>query len=95
MLYEWDEKKNQKNIEKHELPLKAGVAVFDDYYRLEQHDNRNNYDEERFVTIGMNELSKILYVVYTMRNHDGITRIISVRKAEKSEQRLYEKNRER
>ncbi len=94
MLYEWDEKKDQENIRKHGLPLKAGVAVFDDYYRLEQRDDRNNYDEERFVTIGMNERSKILYVVYTMRNNGGATRLISVRKAEKLERRLYETSRE-
>ncbi len=92
MKFEWNEEKNQANIKKHGVPLKSGAAVFDDYYRLEQHDGREDYGEDRFVTIGMNEFSKILYVVYTIRDNDKITRLISVRKAERSEQRLYEKN---
>jgi len=93
MQFEWDEDKNQKNIKKHGIPLKVGAAVFDDKYRLERHDGRESRDEDRFITIGMNEFSRILYVVYTMRDNDEITRLISVRKADRSEQGLYERNR--
>ena len=92
MNFEWDDEKNRKNIKKHRLPLQAGAAVFDDDHRIEEYERNENCHEDRFITIGMNESSRILYVVYTMRNNDGTIRLISVRKAEQLERRLYEKN---
>ena len=45
-------------------------------------------DEERFVTIGMDSLSRILVVVYTWR--ENRIRIISARKATTKEIKQYE-----
>lgn len=92
MNFEWNDEKNKANIKKHGLPLQAGAAVFYDDYRIEEYEGSCNYGEDRFITIGMHKNSRILYVVYTMRNNDGVIRIISVRKAENSEQKLYERN---
>jgi len=44
---------------------------------------------DRYILIGFDNRTKLLYVVYTMRGK-GVTRLISVRKATKSERRLYE-----
>ncbi|NOX42320.1 MAG: BrnT family toxin [Gammaproteobacteria bacterium] len=73
------------------MALEAGIPVFDDNYRLEYQDTRENYGEDRFITIGRNEYTDILYVCYTMRGHDK-TRLISVRMAERLEMRIYERN---
>jgi uncharacterized DUF497 family protein len=89
--FEWDEEKDEGNIEKHGIPLAAGIPVFDDDYRLEYHDTRHDYGEDRFITIGYNGYTDVLYVCYTMRGH-GKTRLISVRPATKHERRTYEKN---
>jgi uncharacterized protein len=89
MLFEWDEDKDTINKQKHEMPLRAGIPVFDDLNAIEFEDNRFNYGEERFIIIGIDNRTKLLYVVYTMKSKN-VTRLISVRKATKSERKLYE-----
>lgn len=89
MLFEWDEEKDRKNQQRHEMPLRAGIPVFDDLNAIEFEDDRCNYGEERYILIGFDNRTKLLYVVYTMRG-EGVTRLISVRKATKSERKLYE-----
>jgi uncharacterized protein len=89
MLFEWDEEKDKINKQQHEMPLKAGIPVFDDLNAIEFEDDRFNYGEERFIVIGIDNRTKLLYVVFTIRNKN-ITRLISVRKATKSERKLYE-----
>lgn len=89
MIFEWDEDKDKINKQKHEMPLRAGIPVFDDLNAIEFEDDRFNYSEERFIIIGIDNRTKLLYVVYTMKSQN-ITRLISVRKATKSERKLYE-----
>lgn len=75
MQYEWDEAKRLANIRKHGIDFVDVPAVFDiDTVTVE--DDRYGYREQRFVTI-----------VHTERS--DFTRIISVRKATKYEQRTY------
>lgn len=88
MLFEWDQNKDKINRQKHNMPLKAGIPAFDDKNAIEFEDDRCDYGEERIVLIGFDDRTKLLYVVYTMRK-DGVTRLISVRKATKSERELY------
>jgi len=47
MLFEWDEDKGGINRQKHEMPLKAGIPVFDDLNSIEFKDGRYNYSEDR------------------------------------------------
>ncbi|MDF5727580.1 MAG: BrnT family toxin [Rhizonema sp. PD38] len=46
-------------------------------------------DEEQFVTIGMDALSRIIVVVYTLRA-DSCIRLISARKATRRQRQQYE-----
>jgi uncharacterized DUF497 family protein len=87
MQFEWDENKNKINIEKHKLPMVEGTVVFNDPLRKEFLDYRNDYGEERMVTIGLGT-NNVLYVCWTERSYDRI-RLISVRKATKNEQGIY------
>ena len=89
MLFEWDDDKDRINQQKHEMPLRAGIPVFDDINAIEFEDDRVDYGEERYILIGFDNRTKLLYVVYTMRG-EGVTRLISVRKATKTERKLYE-----
>ena len=62
------------------------VAVFEDDWAITIADDYP--DEERFATIGRDILGRILIVVYTWRGDD--IRVISARKATRSEKEQYE-----
>lgn len=85
MEFEWDEDKRLANVRKHGFDFVDVVAVFDsDIVTIE--DDRFDYGEQRFVTLGLfNE--RVVVIVHTER--EGVTRIISVRKATKYEARSY------
>lgn len=90
MLFEWDEDKNKKNIEKYGVSFQTASLVFSDSNRVELLDEAHTtLEEERFVTIGM--VNNVLSVVFTERKDK--TRIISARKANKKELRTYYGNR--
>ena len=86
MDYEWDETKAQKNRRDHSIDFADAVTVFEDDLALTALDDASG--EERFVTLGMDAMGRLLVVVYTWRG--GRIRIISARKATKSERRHYE-----
>lgn len=89
MQFEWDEIKNQINIDKHGIDF-ADVADIFNHPMLTLLDEREDYDEDRWIGIGWIK-SLIGVVIYTERVGDVI-RIISARKATKNEVRRYEKN---
>ena len=84
-LVEWDEVKNQRNIEKHGISFETAALVFADEERIEYYDKLHSQDEDRYVVLGC--VQGILYVVYTMRNE--YARLISARMATKLERRIY------
>ncbi len=94
MEFEWDENKNQSNIRKHGISFSEARSVFEDSNSILFEDERFNYGERRYIAIGgfysefLNR-NIIVTVVYTERGEDLI-RIISARKANKTEKRLYE-----
>ena len=86
MKFEWDENKNNRNINKHGLSFRTGKDIFDDENRIDFPDNRKDYKEERRITIG--KIVEVLHtVIYTMR--DNVIRIISVRRSKQKERKLY------
>ena len=89
MQFEWDEEKAQSNLVKHGITFDYGTLVFEDVNRLDRLDERN-YDEDRWLTIGLVE-GRELAVVYTVRSN--YIRVISARKAEHRERRDYWKDR--
>jgi uncharacterized DUF497 family protein len=85
-LFEWDKSKAKKNLLKHGIDFADTFAVFEDTNAVTLDDHGS--DEQCFVTIGMDAFGRILVVVYTWRG-DNI-RIISARKAVRSEVNQYE-----
>ena len=85
MLFEWDEEKNQSNIEKHGIDFSKILKIFADENRIEFFDEFHSDEEDRWQVIG--KVDKILFVVYTERG--DVTRIISARKATARERRIY------
>ena len=84
--FEWDDAKSASNIEKHGISFEEACRVFRDPFAIELRDDRQDYDEERYIVVGMSD-SRVLVVVYTER--ETRHRIVSARKAEPNERRYY------
>ncbi len=93
MRYEWDESKNERNLEKHGLSFETASLVFDDPNALSIPDRIEN-GEERWQTIGMIENIVIVMVAHTIKleteTQEEVIRIISARKATRAERQEYE-----
>ncbi len=87
--FEWDPGKAATNLAKHGTHFADAIAVFEDDFALTIRDP-DLKDEERWITIGVDMLGRILVVVYTWRG-EGI-RLISARPATPRERRQYEEN---
>ncbi|EIM63797.1 BrnT family toxin [Desulfobacter postgatei] len=86
MNYQWDNNKAKSNLIAHGVDFADAVGIFEDLNALTI-DDPHPY-EQRFITIGLDFLSRVLVVSYTWRNNS--IRIISARKATKNERRQYE-----
>ena len=85
-MFEWDKTKARQNASKHGVEFADTFGVFEDPNALTL--DQIVTGEERHVTIGMDAFGRVLVVVYTWRG--DIIRIISARKATRSEVRQYE-----
>jgi len=87
MDFEWDPAKARSNLTKHGISFSDVETAFYDQYAIYMPDP-GALAEERYILVGMDALGTIVVVVYTYRG-DSI-RIISARKATKSERKSYE-----
>ena len=85
MHVEWDEGKRRENIRKHGLDFVGAEKIFDGY-TLTSEDERRNYGERRWATVGLLE-GRVVVLVYTERQE--AMRLISLRKATNYERRIY------
>ncbi len=86
-MFEWDERKRLANLRKHGVDF-ADIEEFDWASAVTWIDDRADYGEERMLALGLFH-GQVYSVAFTER--DAITRLISFRKAEKREIRIYEK----
>jgi uncharacterized DUF497 family protein len=87
MNYRWDPHKAAANKAKHGVDFADAVGVFEDVSALWQADTRE-YEETRYVAVGMDYLGRVLTVAFTFRG-DTI-RLISARRATRQERATYE-----
>lgn len=88
MKFEWDEKKNELNIQKHGIDFNDAIDMFN-HITLTMGDTSEVYGEARWISIGWLK-AFVGVVIYTEQIGDKF-RIISARKATKQEVRRYEK----
>lgn len=88
MNVEWDPAKARSNRKKHGVSFPEAEAVLFDPNALTREDERAE-NEERYVTLGMDALGRVLVVVYTYRGN--AIRMISARRATRNEVRTYER----
>jgi uncharacterized DUF497 family protein len=87
--FEWDPAKARANIAKHRIDFTDATAVLEDPRGLTRDDPHPR--EERFVTLGLDALGRLVVVCWTPRGKEDI-RIISARRATRSESRQYEQD---
>lgn len=87
--FEWDENKNEINIKKHKISFDEAKTVFYDEEALVINDPEHSQEEERFIILGLSKEANLLVVCHCYRETDTIIRIISARKATKSETKQY------
>ena len=76
MSYEWDPAKARANFARHRVQFSEAVAVLEDELALTVRDPFSD-DEERWITLGINVVGRLLVVVYASRGDN--VRLISAR----------------
>ncbi|WP_423679755.1 BrnT family toxin [Undibacterium sp. WLHG33] len=89
MRYSYDPAKKKSNLTKHGLDFDEAKRVIESGNTVTFEDNRYDYDEPRFITLG--NLDGSIVVIVTTES-DSEIRIISMRKADKNEQKIYFNN---
>lgn len=89
LLFEWDPDKAITNLEKHGVSFEEAKTVFGDPNELTIFDDDHSDEEDRYLSLGMSSLGRVVVVSYTER--DDRIRIISARAANKRERGQYEK----
>ena len=91
--FEWDPAKANQNILKHKVRFQRTAEVFKDPHAISIFDEEHSQDEDRWITIGKDNIGILLVVSHTFRkNEEESCRIrnISSRKATKNERKQYE-----
>jgi len=82
----WDAKKARANAKKHGISFADAVGVFEDPHAITIDDPYP--DEQRFATMGLDFLGRVLIVCWTPRGDD--IRLFSARRATPGERASYE-----
>lgn len=88
MHYEWDDAKNRSNFAKHRVDFADAEQVLT-APSVTFIDNRFDYGELRLITLGL-LAGRVVVVAHAPRGEET-TRIISMRKANRREQEIYQK----
>ena len=89
LSFEWDENKNRINQAKYKILFEEAQTVFYDERALVIDDPEHSEEEERFIILGMSAKANLLIVCHCCRSADSVIRIISARKATKTESSYY------
>ena len=86
----WDTKKAEANIRKHNISFSEAKSVFYDEFAIQFFDDAHSATEDRFIMLGMSHEYRVLLVCHCERDDGETIRIISARKATKSERKFYQ-----
>ena len=93
--FEWDDSKAASNRRKHGVSFEEARTAFYDEDALLIPDPEHSEEEDRFVLLGVSGNLRTLVVCHCYREGDHVVRIISARKANRSERQQYETRRSR
>ena len=89
ITFEWSDRKASDNKRKHGVSFEeAKTAILDENARLIP-DPEHSDEEDRFILLGLSIQLRLLLVCHCYQEDDDVIRIITARKADRSEQRQY------
>jgi len=86
---EWDLLKASTNLKKHGVSFEDASTAFSDEIGILIPDLDHSEMEERFLLLGMSWSLRVLVVCHCYRDSSSVIRIISARKATKTERTQY------
>ncbi len=89
LTFVWDEKKDRANQRKHRISFAEARTVFYDENAREYADPDHSEIEERFILLGISSRLRVLVVCHCYRESESVIRIISARRAQRSEEETY------
>ena len=89
MRFEWDQRKNAANRRKHGASFEEAATVFADEHALLIADPDHSKSEDRFVLLDLCSSLRMLVVCHCYQQTEAVVRIISARKATRSERLQY------
>ena len=92
--FEWDPTKARQNARKHRITFERGATVFLDPNALSLFDDQHSEEEERWITLGLDETGVLLVLSHTYHEeteNSARVRLISARKATKNEKKQYQR----
>jgi len=95
LRFDWDPLKSNVNRRKHGVSFDEAAEAFSDEHALLLAEPDHSSDEERFVLLGVSSRLRLLVVCHCYRKNDEIVRIISARKANRTEREIYDQRRSR
>jgi uncharacterized DUF497 family protein len=87
--FTWDGAKERSNRRRHGVSFAEAQSVFYDDRAIRYFDPDHSENEDRFIMLGMSFLLRALIDCHCYRADDAVIRIISARKANSSEERVY------
>ena len=89
ITFTWEDRKNKSNQMKHGVRFEEAQTVFYDPHAIQYFDPDHSDEEERFILLGLSVRLNVLIVCRCYRENDLFIRIISARKADKTERQNY------
>jgi uncharacterized DUF497 family protein len=89
LSFEWSAQKARQNKLKHRVSFEEARSVFFDEFALQFFDDEHSLYEDRFIMLGVSDRLRVLVIVHCERDQGKSIRLISARKATRSEANFY------
>lgn len=92
LSFTWDARKASENLKKHGVSFEEARSVFFDEDAIEFFDEEHSIGEDRFLLLGLSAQARLLLICHCYRESEATIRIISARRATKSESKYYRRH---
>ena len=90
MIFDWDNAKADRNRQKHGVTFDEAQTIWDDPFRYSFGDPDHSQQEQRRIMIGVSDRDRLLFVSHLEPTNGDTTRLISARKATRTERADHE-----
>ncbi|MEQ1638271.1 MAG: BrnT family toxin [Methylococcales bacterium] len=90
--FTWNAEKAAANLKKHGVSFEEAQSVFYDESAVQFYDAQHSATEDRFLMLGLSSQARVILVCHCEQDAGHSIRIISARKATKTERQHYPGN---